>query len=135
MEPEGSLQHSHKPSTGPYTEPDQSNPYHQIHFNIIHPFTNWSSLSSLSYWLSHQYPLCSSLLSYSCYMNCPLILLDRSNYTWRRVHVMDFLILLLSPASCHSISHLPKEYVGDQLWHLYRTAGKITVLQTETLNK
>jgi hypothetical protein len=30
MEPEGSLPCSQEPSTGPYTEPDQSNPYHTI---------------------------------------------------------------------------------------------------------
>jgi hypothetical protein len=30
MEPEGSLPRSQEPSTGPYPEPDQSNPYHPI---------------------------------------------------------------------------------------------------------
>jgi hypothetical protein len=30
MEPEGSLPSSQEPSTGPYPEPDQSNPYHPI---------------------------------------------------------------------------------------------------------
>jgi hypothetical protein len=28
METEGSLPRSQEPSTGPYSEPDQSNPYH-----------------------------------------------------------------------------------------------------------
>jgi hypothetical protein len=41
MEPEVSLPCSQEPSTGPYSEPDQSNPYHpilsEIHFNIVHP--------------------------------------------------------------------------------------------------
>jgi hypothetical protein len=32
MEPIGSLGCSHQPSTGPYTEPDESNPYHPILF-------------------------------------------------------------------------------------------------------
>jgi hypothetical protein len=30
MEPEGSLLYSQETSTGPYPEPDQSNPYHPI---------------------------------------------------------------------------------------------------------
>jgi hypothetical protein len=30
MEPEGSLPCSQEPPTGPYPEPDQSNPYHLI---------------------------------------------------------------------------------------------------------
>jgi hypothetical protein len=49
MEPESSLPRSQEPSTGPYPEPDRSNPYHtspsylrKIHFNIVHPPTPWS---------------------------------------------------------------------------------------------
>jgi hypothetical protein len=30
MEPEGSLRYSQEPSTGPYPEPDKSNPIHSI---------------------------------------------------------------------------------------------------------
>jgi hypothetical protein len=30
MKPEGSLPFPQEPSTGPYREPDQSNPYHPI---------------------------------------------------------------------------------------------------------
>jgi hypothetical protein len=30
MEPEGSLPCSQEPFAGPYSEPDQSNPYHRI---------------------------------------------------------------------------------------------------------
>jgi hypothetical protein len=43
MEPGGSSPRAQEPSTGPYPEPDQSNPYHpilsylyKIHFNIVH---------------------------------------------------------------------------------------------------
>jgi hypothetical protein len=32
MEPENSLPYSQEPSTGPYPEPDKSNPYHRILF-------------------------------------------------------------------------------------------------------
>jgi hypothetical protein len=45
MEPEGSLPCSQGPSTAPYPEANQSNPYHlsKIHFNIILPPTSRSS--------------------------------------------------------------------------------------------
>jgi hypothetical protein len=48
----------------------QSIPSHlsKIHFNIVHPPTSWSSQWSLSFWLSHHYPLCIPLLPHSCYM-------------------------------------------------------------------
>jgi hypothetical protein len=62
MELEGSLPCSQEPSTGPYLS--QINPVHitlsylsKIHFNIVHPATPWSSQWSLSFWLSHQYPI------------------------------------------------------------------------------
>jgi hypothetical protein len=44
----------------------QINPIHTIpsyisrtHFHIVHPPTSWSSQWSLSFWLSHQNPICS----------------------------------------------------------------------------
>jgi hypothetical protein len=45
MQPEGSLSCSQQSSTAPYSEPDQSSPYHpilslyKINFNIVHPPT------------------------------------------------------------------------------------------------
>jgi hypothetical protein len=64
------------PSTGPYSEPDH--PVHtipsylsKIHFNIVHSPTSWSCQWSLSFWHSHQYPICIPLLPHSCYMPCP----------------------------------------------------------------
>jgi hypothetical protein len=41
MEPEGSLLCSQEPSTGPYSEPDQSNPYHPIPNQKTQRFGNW----------------------------------------------------------------------------------------------
>jgi hypothetical protein len=34
----------------------------KIHFNTVHPPTSWSSQWSLSFWISHQYPICIPLL-------------------------------------------------------------------------
>jgi hypothetical protein len=89
METEGSLPCSQEPSTDPHPEPDQSNPYHPI----LHPPTSWSSQWSLTFLVSHQYPTCIPLLPHTCHMPCPSHppRLDRSNYTWRRVQVMNLL--------------------------------------------
>jgi hypothetical protein len=94
MEPEGSLPRSQESSTGPYPKPDRFNPYHpiltKIHFNTVHPPTSWFSQWSLSFWISHQYPICIPLL-HSFYMPCSSHppWLDHSNYAWRRVQVMN----------------------------------------------
>jgi hypothetical protein len=64
----------------------------KIHFNIVHPSTSWSSQWSLSFLISHQYPICVPLLRHSAYPSHPP-LLDHSNYTWRRVQVMKLLIM------------------------------------------
>jgi hypothetical protein len=63
METKGSLPYSKGPSNCPYPEPDQSSTYHsivslfKIYFNNIHTPTAWSSQWSLSFLLSHQYPI------------------------------------------------------------------------------
>jgi hypothetical protein len=84
-EPEGSLPCSQEPSTSPYSEPDQFNPYHpipsKIHFNIVHPPTSWSSQWSLSLWHSHQYPIFIKLLNSKILKirNCYIKLLKYDN--------------------------------------------------------
>jgi hypothetical protein len=80
-----SLPCSREPSTRPDPEPDQSNPYHPILFfkiysNIIHPSMSWSSKSTLSFWLSHQYPIRIPLLPNSFYIpysSHPRLILSR----------------------------------------------------------
>jgi hypothetical protein len=34
---------------------------------------SWSVLWSLSFWLSHEYPIYISLISHSCYIPCPAV--------------------------------------------------------------
>jgi hypothetical protein len=61
---------------------------------------------SLSFWLSHQYPICIPRLSHSCYMPCPSHppSLDHSNYVWRGVQVMKLLAMQFLPISGRFIS-------------------------------
>jgi hypothetical protein len=49
----------------------------KIHFNIVHPPMSWSSQWSLSFWISHQYPIFIHLLPHSCYIPFPT-----SSLTW-----------------------------------------------------
>jgi hypothetical protein len=76
-----------------------------IHFNIAHTLTSWSPKWSLSFWISHQYPICIPVLPHSGYMPRPshISSLDHSNYTWRRVQVIKLLINQFSSASCQLI--------------------------------
>jgi hypothetical protein len=82
----------------------QSKPSHlsEIHFNIGHPPKSWSSQWSLSFWLSHRYPI--SFPPFVLRATSHPSWLDHSNYTWRRVQVMKLLIMQFSPPSCHFIS-------------------------------
>jgi hypothetical protein len=70
-----------------------------IHFNIFHAPTAWSSQWSLLAFLH-------SSATHSCYMPCSSHppWLDHSNYTWSRVQVMKLLIIQFSWTSCHFIS-------------------------------
>jgi hypothetical protein len=50
MEPEGSLLCSQETSTGPYSEPDQSNPHHPIRFlNITFLVIDMNVNNSMKY--------------------------------------------------------------------------------------
>jgi hypothetical protein len=68
-------------------------PISKLHFNIIVP--SRSSDLSLSFWFSHQNPICIPLLSHACYLPYPSHppWLDHSNYTWRKEQVMKLLII------------------------------------------
>jgi hypothetical protein len=72
------------------------------------------------------------------------LLLNHSNYTWRRVQVMTFLIMQFSPTSCHFVPLLSKYSSQHPLlrhpesgfplmssetkFHSYKTTDKIIVL-------
>jgi hypothetical protein len=81
METEGSLSCSQEPSTGPYHEPDQSNPHYPILSYLSYdPFYYWLTVYFLvfpvvlSLWLSHQYPICIPLRSIRA--TCPADLIS-----------------------------------------------------------
>jgi hypothetical protein len=89
----------------------QINPVHttpshlsKIHLNSILAPTSMSSEWSLSFWLSHQNPICIPLLTHACCMPCPVSpsLTWYSNYPWWTVQVMKLLIQF-SPTSYHFI--------------------------------
>jgi hypothetical protein len=97
-------------STGPYPEPEQSNPYHPI-LLLYNPFYHYPPTYVLifivvSFLLAFQpKSYMHSSYPHSCYMPCQYhLLLDHFNYTWRRVHVMKLLIMQFSPTSSHFIS-------------------------------
>jgi hypothetical protein len=85
----------------------QINPIHtipsylsNIHFNIVHPHTSWSSQ-----WVSFL-PAFSPI--FYMHSSSPTTShppwLDYSNYTWRSVQIIKLLIMQFSPTSCHLIS-------------------------------
>jgi hypothetical protein len=47
MEPEDSLPCSQEPSTAPYPEPDQSNPYHPIYNFVFGSVWVWNLVSDI----------------------------------------------------------------------------------------
>jgi hypothetical protein len=91
--------------------PVQTTPPHlsKINFNIIHSPTSWSSHWSLSFWLSHQNPICIPSFLRACYMACPsllpwlVIILGEEHKLWSSSLRSFF------PTSCHFIPSRPKQ--------------------------
>jgi hypothetical protein len=54
MEPEGSLPPSQEPSTGPYPEPDRSNPHHPI-LSVYSVLYSEIALSGKPFGIGHMY--------------------------------------------------------------------------------
>jgi hypothetical protein len=77
--------------------------YSNIYFNIIIPSTSMSSLMVSSLWYSQ--PTCAQFSTPPCALHAPPTsssLIDDLNIWWR-VQIMELLIMLFSPASCHFI--------------------------------
>jgi hypothetical protein len=103
-----SLSCSQEPTTGPYTEPDESNPhlppyFPRFHYNIISPFTPESTDLSLPFRFSDQNFGHISLLSHACYTSRPFHItwFNHPNSIWWSVQVMKLLIMQSSPVSYH----------------------------------
>jgi hypothetical protein len=126
MEPEGSLLCSQEPSTGPYSEPDQSHPVSPrsililvTHLHLGLPSGLFLAFPPISYMHSSSPPFVIHALPVS------------SSFTWRKVQVIKLLIIQFSPTFHHFISFLVQIFslnVRDQVSHPYRTTGKIIVL-------
>jgi hypothetical protein len=89
------------------------------------PPISWSSYLSLSFRLSHQNPKCIPLLTHARYMSylSHPILLDHSNYTWRRVNVRNLLIMQFPPTSCDFVplrsKYLPQHPVLEHPQYVF----------------
>ena len=117
MEPESSSPYPQVPATRPYPEPTQSNPndpsnFLKIHLNIILPNTSWSPQWPLSLRLPHQQPVHNSILPHTRHMPCP----SHSSRFYhphnigKRVQIIQFLVMQLSPFPCHLVPLRSKKY-------------------------
>jgi hypothetical protein len=145
MESESSLRCSKEPSTDPYSEPDQSSPYHPHSISVKSILIlSTHVLLDLPSGLFHlTFPPVSYMHSsypYSCYMLCSSHphWLDHSNYIWRRVQVMCSFLqppatsslfgsnILLSSLFSNTLSICSSLIFTDQVSHPYKTR-KLTV--------
>jgi hypothetical protein len=109
---------------------------------IVQPLKNFPAFYGtrrfLSFWPSHQYPICVPLLPHSCYMPCPSHppWLDNSkkSTSYEAPHYVVFSTLpslhlsSVQLFSSNTLSLCSSLNVRDQVSHPYRTTGKIIVL-------
>jgi hypothetical protein len=149
MESKGSLPHSQELSTCPYPEPNTTTPPHPISARSILMlsthlrFCLYSGLFPSGFLTSNLYV---PLLHHSHYMSRPPhpLWLDNPNYTWRRVQIMQLLVMQFSPPFRHFIPLRSKYSLSTLFWntlslcfsckaryqvsHSYRTTCKIILV-------
>jgi hypothetical protein len=103
MEPEGSIPSSQELSTCAYSEPDQSSPPRTI-LSLQDPSQCYPP-NYASFFLLALLPIHVPFLPHLRYMSRPPQppRLYNSVYTWRRVQIMQLLVMQFSPSSYHFI--------------------------------
>jgi hypothetical protein len=148
MEPESSLSCSQEPPTSPYPKPDESSPYpasqslfYKIHFNIILPYLFRSFKWFLQVFIQkpskHTSVLHATRPTHLNFLHLIILITNKFGGEYKflimRFSAVSYYFFLLgSKYSQHPVviylSLCCSLHVRDQVWHQFKTAGKIIVL-------